>query len=135
MKLIITNKTTGIAVEGADCETLGDMLSLPEWVMLSIEAWIANDGEGTYTVHVGDGLVVFADNGIARRGTPAEELARHKLERCSDFHKDVWGYRPQLAGLMDSEIVAIYDTCSAELDRLKSTKAGRAQLIQDGWSL
>lgn len=55
----------------------------------------------------------------------------YKLEVYSDYHKDVFGFRPNC--ITDAQRIAAYDAASAYLTRLKSTRSGRAKLRASGW--
>lgn len=64
----------------------------------------------------------------------AEECRLEKIQTCSDYYKEVFGYRPRHATL-DDELVAAYDVAHAEMERRRSTPEGRNRLRDQGWRL
>ena len=62
-----------------------------------------------------------------------EMSATDKCTLLSDFHKDVYGFRPKVEGLSEKEKVEMYDATCAELDYRKSTLAGRNALRANSW--
>lgn len=57
------------------------------------------------------------------------------VDTLSDYHKDVFGYRLRMYGEPREAVIAELDSLDAYMERMKSTPAGRAQLIEEGWVL
>jgi hypothetical protein len=57
----------------------------------------------------------------------------------SDFHKDFYGYRPRYgtrADWYDREwLIKAITTIHSDMDRMKETPEGRAQLREEGWNI
>jgi predicted enzyme related to lactoylglutathione lyase len=66
-------------------------------------------------------------------GEELEERAM-KIALASDFHKEVFGFRPkERYQFTDDDWVAAYDAAKARFDGLMSTPEGRDALRADGW--
>lgn len=53
----------------------------------------------------------------------------------SDYHKDVYGFRPRYEGLYSdrTRMIEMLNGLDAHMERMKETFAGREQLREDGW--
>lgn len=53
----------------------------------------------------------------------------------SDYHKDMYGFRPRAPGLYDDKarLVSLAESLDQRFDRLKETFAGREELRASGW--
>jgi hypothetical protein len=53
----------------------------------------------------------------------------------SDYHKDVYGWRPRSPGLYENKamLVEIAESLDRRFEELKATFGGREQLRADGW--
>lgn len=61
-----------------------------------------------------------------------EELASY----FSDYHKDVYGYRPRMVDHTDREaVIRGIVALNSYMDWMKSTPEGLAQLRRDGWDV
>ena len=58
---------------------------------------------------------------------------RRKIRQASDFYKEVFGSRPDCE--TDEECLLAYELAKAEMDKRKSTPAGRNALREQGWKL
>jgi hypothetical protein len=136
MKLIVINNDGGFEVQGSDAASIVKLISAPTWVAESLNAWLVDAGdEGNgHTIHVAPGFVVIVpeDHDLkARRASIREKFATY-----SDFHKDLYGFRPVgISHLCPEEIAAMYDRVSADFARMKSTPEGRDRLRATGWEI
>lgn len=62
------------------------------------------------------------------------ETDEYKLTLYSDFHKDVFGYRPRNCHTREERIAA-YDAAASHFAALKQTPEGREALRADGWDV
>lgn len=64
-----------------------------------------------------------------------EALRGHRERLFSDYHKDLFGYRPDCRGMSPEECAAGYDRVAEAHAAMLRTPEGRAQLRADGWNV
>lgn len=149
MKIILITPTGGFAVEGSDLDGIASLLRLPPWVDSTYNAWLANDGVGDFTLHVGPGYTLTIPSTAPVPTTLADVFDTapdtfksdsdlkeifHKAELYSDYHKDFYGYRPRdISGATPRDLAKRYDAIAEAHQAMLGTAEGRAKLRAAGW--
>lgn len=109
---------------------LRKMAKIRDFVVLGIEAY--KDGA---TLYVESHLLHDFWDCNPEEAKKRDEIAK-KRNLLSDFHKDVYGFRPRYShDLDDAEVMSEWDRISWYFQEMKSTVEGRERLRREGWQV